>query len=131
MFSLFSTGVATASKGNSITEGIGLGRSTPIVEDIVVDKAYIVPDREAIDCVFDLVEHEGLVLGGSSGINIAGAMRLARDLGPGKTIVTVLCDYGTRYQSKLFNPEFLAEHDLPVPHWLERVPDIDVPYVRA
>jgi cysteine synthase A len=84
-----------------------------------------------VTCVFDLVQHEGLVLGGSSGINVAGAMRLARDLGPGKTIVTVLCDYGTRYQSKLFNPEFLRSHRLPVPAWLEARPGFDVPYVRA
>ena len=128
MFSLFSTGEAKASPGSSITEGIGLGRSTPIVGDIAVDYPYIVPDREAVECVFDLVQHEGLVLGGSTGINIAGAIRLARDLGPGKTIVTVLCDLGTRYQSKLFNPAFLREHNLPTPPWLDGAADIEVPF---
>ena len=91
MFSLFSTGTATASPGNSIAEGIGLGRSTPIVEDITVEKPYIIPDREALPVLFDLAEHEGLLLGGSSGVNVAGAIRLARDLGPGHTIVTMLC----------------------------------------
>ena len=131
MYSLFTTGEAVASPGNSITEGIGLGRKTPIVADIEVDLPYIVPDREAIPLLFDLVEHEGLVLGGSSAINVAGAIRLARDLGPGHTIVTVLCDLGTRYQSKLFNPEFLRSKDLPVPEWLEASADVDVPLVRA
>jgi cysteine synthase len=131
MFSLFSTGVAKASEGNSITEGIGLGRSTPIVGDVAVERPYIITDTEALTAVFDLVQHEGLVLGGSSGINVAGAIRLARDIGPGKTIVTVLCDNGNRYQSKLFNPAFLREHRLPVPHWLEAKPGFDVPYVRA
>ena len=119
MFNLFSTGKAEATKGNSITEGIGLGRVTPIVDDITVERPYLIPDREAMPLVFDLIEHEGLVLGGSSGVNVAGAIRLARDLGPGHTIVTVLCDLGTRYQSKLFNPAFLREHDLPVPPWLD------------
>ncbi|SDB14812.1 cysteine synthase A [Bauldia litoralis] len=131
MFSLFTTGEAKASPGNSITEGIGLGRSTPIVGDIIVDKSYIVPDTEALPVVFDLIQHEGLVLGGSSGINVAGAIRLAKDLGPGHTIVTILCDLGTRYQSKLFNPEFLRSKDLPVPEWLESQPDIVVPFENA
>ena len=131
MYSLFTNGEAKASPGNSITEGIGLGRITPIVEDIDVDMPYIVPDSEAIPLLFDLVEHEGLVLGGSSAINVAGAIRLARDLGPGHTIVTVLCDLGTRYQSKLFNPDFLRSKDLPVPEWLEAEADVDVPLVRA
>ncbi len=94
------------SQGNSITEGIGQGRITANLEGVEVDRAYQIPDSEALPYVFDLLEHEGLCLGGSSGINIAGAVRLARDLGPGKTIVTVLCDYGNRYQSKLFNPGF-------------------------
>ncbi len=120
MYDLFTRGEAKASEGGSITEGIGLGRVTPIIADITVDKAYLIPDEEAVPIVFDLVEHEGLCLGGSSGINVAGAIRLARDLGPGHTIVTVLCDYGTRYQSKLFNPEFLRSKGLPVPAWLER-----------
>ena len=131
MFSLFTTGKAVFSKGNSITEGIGLGRSTPIVEDIKVDEAWIIPDSEAVPCIFDLIEDEGLVLGGSTGINVAGAIRLARKLGPGHTIVTVLCDLGTRYQSKLFNPDFLRDHGLPTPPWLEPKPDIPLPLVRA
>ena len=129
MYNLFTSGTATATKGNSITEGIGLGRSTPIVGDIRVDKAYVIPDSEAVPVIFDLAEHEGLVLGGSSGVNVAGAIRLARDLGPGHTIVTILADYGTRYQSKLFNPEFLHAHKLPVPPWLERGTTIPVPMV--
>ena len=107
------------SEGGSITEGIGLGRVTPIIEDIAIDKPYQIPDEEALPIVFDLLENEGLCLGGSSGINVAGAMRLAKELGSGHTIVTILCDYGTRYQSKLFNPNFLREKGLPVPHWLD------------
>ena len=113
------------SSGNSITEGIGQGRITANLRDLAVDRAYQIPDSEALPYVFDLLEHEGLCLGGSSGINVAGAVRLARDLGPGKTIVTVLCDYGNRYQSKLFNPEFLRSKNLPVPHWLEAKAPID------
>ncbi len=128
MFSLFSTGAAKPSDGNSIAEGIGLGRATPIVEDVAVDKPYIVPDSEALPVLFDLAEHEGLLLGGSSGINVAGAIRLARDLGPGHTIVTVLCDHGTRYQSKLYNPDFLRERGLPVPAWLEGQSELAVPF---
>ena len=120
MYDLFTRGEAKASEGGSITEGIGLGRVTPIIADITVDKAYLIPDEEAVPIVFDLLEHEGLCLGGSSGINVAGAIRFARDLGPGHTIVTVLADYGTRYQSKLFNPAFLRAKNLPVPAWLER-----------
>ena len=99
-------------EGGSITEGIGLGRVTPIIEDLKVDKAYLIPDEEAIPIIFDLLEHEGLCLGGSSGINVAGAIRLAKDLGPGHTIVTILADYGTRYQSKLFNPAFPALQEI-------------------
>ncbi len=128
MYNLFATGKATASKGNSVTEGIGLGRVTPIIEDIAVDRPYLIPDTEALPAVFDMVEHEGLVLGGSSGVNIAGAIRLARDLGPGHTIVTILADNGARYQSKLFNPAFLRERNLPVPGWLERKAEITVPF---
>ena len=120
MYSLFKDGQAKPSPGDSITEGIGLGRSTPIVADVRVDKPYLIPDEEAIPIVFDLLEHEGLCLGGSSGINVAGAIRLAKELGPGKTIVTILCDFGSRYQSKLFNPDFLRSKNLPVPEWLER-----------
>ena len=120
MYDLFTRGEAKASEGGSITEGIGLGRVTPIIEDIEVDKAYLIPDEEAVPIVFGLLEEEGLCLGGSSGINIAGAVRLAKELGPGHTVVTVLADYGTRYQSKLFNPQFLRSKNLPVPGWLER-----------
>ena len=107
------------SEGSSITEGIGQGRITKNLEGAVVDKAYQIPDEEAIPIVFDLLEHEGLCLGGSSGINVAGAIRLATDMGPGHTIVTILADFGSRYQSKLFNPEFLRSKNLPVPGWLE------------
>jgi cysteine synthase A len=128
MFSLFTTGEAKASPGTSITEGIGLNRSTPIVGPVKVDKAYVIPDSEAVPAVFDLAEHEGLLLGGSSGVNIAGAIRLARDLGRGKTIVTILADGGTRYQSKLFNPEFLRAHNLPAPPWLGKRADIRAPF---
>jgi cysteine synthase A len=110
------------SEGNSITEGIGQGRITENLKGFTPDYAYQIPDEEALPYVFDLLSEEGLCLGGSSGINIAGAVRLARDLGPGHTIVTILCDYGNRYQSKLFNPEFLAEKGLPVPTWLDRAP---------
>ena len=118
MFSYYSGG-ELASEGASITEGIGQGRVTANLEGLKIDHAYQIADAEAVEHVFHLVEHEGLCLGGSSGVNIAGAVRLARDLGPGKTIVTILCDYGARYQSKLFNPAFLAEHQLPVPAWLQ------------
>jgi len=118
MYSHFAHG-EIKSEGGSITEGIGLGRVTPIIEDITIDKPYQIPDEEALNIVFDLLEHEGLCLGGSSGINVAGAVRLAKDLGAGHTIVTVLADSGTRYQSKLFNPAFLREKGLPTPKWLE------------
>ena len=113
------------SAGNSITEGIGQGRITANLEGVEVDHAFQIPDSEALPYLFDLLEHEGLCLGGSSAINIAGAVRLARELGPGKTIVTVLCDYGNRYQSKLFNPAFLRSKGLPVPHWLEEHQQVD------
>jgi len=106
------------SEGSSITEGIGQGRITANLEGATIDKAYQIPDSEALEIVFNLLSEEGLCLGGSSGINVAGAIRLAKELGPGHTIVTVLCDYGTRYQSRLFNPEFLREKGLPVPSWL-------------
>ena len=113
------------SEGNSITEGIGQGRITANLEGVEVDRAYQIPDSEALPYVFDLLEHEGLCLGGSSGINVAGAVRLARDLGPGKTIVTILCDFGNRYQSKLFSPQFLSAKGLPVPHWLQTSQTVD------
>ncbi len=117
LYSYYTTGELKA-EGASITEGIGQGRITANLEGLVVDHAYRIEDDEMLRIVFDLAAHEGLVLGGSSGVNIAGAMRLARELGPGHTIVTILCDYGSRYQSKLFNPAFLSERGLPVPDWL-------------
>ena len=125
LYNYFANG-ELASNGNSITEGIGQGRITANLSDLEIDMPYQIPDSEALPYLFDLVEHEGLCLGGSSGINIAGAVRMARELGPGKTIVTVLCDYGNRYQSKLYNPDFLRSRDLPVPAWLGRPPSIDV-----
>ena len=130
MYNLFAHGEVKATEGGSITEGIGLGRKTPIVADIKVDKSYLIPDEEAVPILFDLLEHEGLCLGGSSGINIAGAIRFAKELGPGHTIVTVLADSGTRYQSKLFNPAFLRSKNLPVPKWLERKSGIPIPFER-
>jgi len=130
MYNLFAHGEAKATEGGSITEGIGLGRVTRIIENIKVDRPYLIPDAEAVPLIFDLLEHEGLCLGGSSGINVAGAIRLAKDMGPGHTIVTMLCDYGTRYQSKLFNPEFLRSKKLPVPPWLERRSNITIPFAR-
>ena len=107
-----------ASSGSSISEGIGQGRITQNIEGMKVDAPYCIPDVEWLPVAFDLLEQEGLCVGGSSGINVAGAIRLAHDLGPGKTIVTILCDSGTRYQSKLFNPEFLASKGLPTPPWM-------------
>jgi len=117
MYSWFKRGELKA-EGNSITEGIGLGRVTKNVEGALVDDAYQIPDNEALPLVFDLLKDEGLCVGGSSGINVAGAIRLARELGPGHTVVTILADSGTRYQSKLFNPAFLKEKRLPCPDWL-------------
>ena len=131
MYELFKHGTAKSTPGDSITEGIGLGRVTPIIDDIKVEKAYLIPDEEAVPVIFDLLEHEGLCLGGSSGINVAGAIRLAKELGPGKTIVTVLADGGTRYQSKLFNPEFLRSKKLPVPEWLEKKSNIEIPFEKT
>ena len=119
LFNYYTSG-ELRSEGSSITEGIGQSRITANLEGFTPDTSFQIPDEEAISIVFDLLEYEGLCLGPSSGVNIAGAVRLARQMGPGKTIVTVLCDYGTRYQSKLFNPEFLRSHGLPVPSWLER-----------
>lgn len=107
------------SEGGSISEGIGQGRITANLEGLKIDRAYRISDEEMLLAIYDLLEFEGLVMGGSTGINVAGAIRLARDLGPGHTIVTVLCDHGQRYQSKIFNPEFLREKGLPVPSWLE------------
>ncbi|MDH3689560.1 MAG: cysteine synthase A [Gammaproteobacteria bacterium] len=119
MYQYFKSG-ELKSEGSSITEGIGQGRVTKNLEHAPIDDAYQIPDEEALPICFDLLEHEGLCLGGSSGINVAGAMRLAKDLGPGKTIVTLLCDSGTRYLSKLYNPVFLREKNLPAPAWLEK-----------
>ncbi len=119
LHSFYTTGELN-SPGSSITEGIGQGRITANLEGLTPDFSYRIPDAEALPIVFDLLAQEGLCLGGSSGVNIAGAMHLARDLGPGYTIVTILCDYGTRYQSKLYNPEFLKEKGLPVPSWLDQ-----------
>ena len=117
LYSYYKTGDLKAA-GSSITEGIGQGRITRNIEDMPVDHAYQIPDSEALPVIFDLLKHEGLCLGGSSGINVAGAIRLARELGPGNTIVTVLADYGSRYQSKLFNPDFLRSKNLPAPDWM-------------
>ncbi|MBY5547247.1 cysteine synthase A [Rhizobium leguminosarum] len=119
---------ALKSEGSSITEGIGQGRITANLEGFTPDYAYRIPDAEALPYLFDLVENEGLCLGGSTAINIAGAVNLARDLGAGHTVVTILCDYGNRYQSKLFNPDFLTSKGLPVPGWMAKSPDIHVPY---
>jgi cysteine synthase A len=129
MYELFKHGKAKSTPGDSITEGIGLGRVTSIIETAKVDDAFLIPDEEAVSIIYELLEHEGLCLGGSTGINVAGAIRLAKQLGPGKTIVTVLCDSGNRYQSKLFNPEFMRAKKLPVPEWLEKRTTIDVPFV--
>ena len=118
LYSYFTTG-ELKSEGSSITEGIGQGRITGNLEGLDVDEPFQIPDAEAVPICFQLLEEEGLCLGGSSGINVAGAIRLARKMGPGHTIVTLLCDYGTRYQSKLFNPEFLKKKGLPIPGWLE------------
>ena len=117
LYSYYTTG-ALKSEGSSITEGIGQGRVTKNIEGAIVDRAYLIPDEESVSACFQLLQEEGLCMGGSTGVNVAGAIRLARELGPGKTIVTLLCDYGTRYQSKLFNPEFLRSKGLPVPKWL-------------
>ena len=119
LHSFYTTG-ELKSEGSSITEGIGQGRITANLEGFTPDASYRIPDSEALPIVFDLLAGEGLCVGGSSGINVAGAIRMAQEMGPGHTIVTVLCDYGNRYQSKLFNPEFLRAKGLPVPDWLDR-----------
>jgi cysteine synthase A len=118
-------------EGSSVTEGIGQSRVTGNLQDAPIDDAFQIPDEEALPIIFDLLEKEGLCLGGSTGINVAGAVRMARAMGPGHTIVTVLADYGTRYQSKLFNPEFLKSKNLPLPEWLATPrPPISVPYEK-
>jgi len=118
LYSFYKDGVLET-EGGSVTEGIGQGRVTDNLKDIVVDRAYRIDDADALNILFDLTAHEGMCLGGSSGINIAGAMAMAKDMGPGHTIVTMLCDYGARYQSKIYNPEFLRQKGLPVPNWME------------
>ena len=130
LYSYYTEGVLKA-EGSSITEGIGQGRITANLEGFSPDFSWQIPDEEALPIIFDLVQEEGMCLGGSTGINIAGAIRLAKELGPGRTIVTILCDYGTRYQSKLFNPEFLRTKNLPVPFWMDRTPEIAVPYEKV
>jgi cysteine synthase len=119
------------SHGSSITEGIGQNRVTANLEGAPIDDAYEISDQEMLPILFDLLEREGLCMGGSTGVNVAGAIRMAKEMGPGHTIVTILADYGTRYQSKLFNPEFLRSRNLPVPHWLaEKRTPFAVPFVR-
>ncbi len=123
LYSYYTTG-ELKSEGSSITEGIGQGRITANLAGFTVDDAFQIPDSEAIPMAFDLLQHEGLCMGGSTGVNVAGAIRLAKQMGQGHTIVTILCDYGTRYASKLFNPEFLRAKNLPVPKWLEGGADV-------
>ena len=130
LYNYYTNGVLKA-EGSSITEGIGQGRITKNLEDAPIDLAYQIRDEEAVPVIFDLLEHEGLCMGGSTGINVAGAIRLAKEMGPGHIIVTILADYGTRYQSKLFNPDFLRQKGLPVPNWLERRSSIKVPYEKV
>ncbi len=130
LFSWYTTGELKAS-GSSITEGIGQGRVTENLKGVEVDVAYRIADDEALRIVFELAEAEGLLLGGSSGVNVAGAVRLARDMGPGHTIVTPLCDSGVRYAAKMFNPDFLRSKDLPVPAWMEKKSAIRPPYEKA
>ena len=130
LHSFYTEGVLKA-EGSSITEGIGQGRITANLDGFSPDFSWQVPDEEALPIIFDLVQEEGMCLGGSTGINIAGAIRLAREFGPGHTIVTILADYGTRYQSKLFNPDFLREKNLPAPSWMDRTPEIAVPYEKV
>lgn len=130
LYSYYTTGELKA-EGSSITEGIGQGRITANLDGFSPDFSFQIPDEEALPIVFNLIQEEGICVGGSTGINIAGAMRLARELGPGHTIVTVLADFGTRYQSKLFNPDFLRSKNLPVPDWMESEPNIAVPFEVA
>lgn len=128
LYNYYTKGELVMSEGSSINEGIGQIRITKNLEGLAPDFNYNIHDAEALPVVFDIMEKEGLCLGGSSGVNVAGAMRMARDMGPGHTIVTILCDYGTRYQSKLYNPAFLKEKGLPVPSWLDR-PAVTLPQV--
>lgn len=126
LYNFFEHGELKMTDGGSINEGIGQVRITKNLEGLTPDYQYNISDAEALPVVFDMLQHEGLCLGGSSGVNVAGAMRMARDMGPGHTIVTILCDYGTRYQSKLYDPDFLRSKDLPVPGWLD-APKADLP----
>ncbi|AEH88995.1 cysteine synthase A [Mesorhizobium opportunistum] len=130
LYSFYTSG-ELKSEGSSITEGIGQGRITANLDGFTPDFSFQIKDEDALPIVFDLIQEEGLCVGGSTGINIAGAIRLARELGPGHTIVTILCDYGTRYQSKLFNPEFLREKNLPIPGWMELQSKISVPFEKV
>ena len=130
LHSFYTTG-ELASSGGSITEGIGQGRITANLEGLTPDMSYNIPDAEALPIVFDLLQNEGLCLGSSSGVNVAGAKRMAREMGPGHTIVTILCDYGTRYQSKLFNVDFLKSKGLPIPAWLEENPSVPAVFEEA
>jgi cysteine synthase A len=130
LYSFYTEGVLKAD-GSSITEGIGQGRITANLDGFTPDFSWQISDEEALPIVFDLMQEEGLCMGGSTGINIAGAIRMAKELGPGHTIVTILCDYGTRYQSKLFNPEFLRSKNLPVPGWMDERSSIVVPYEQV
>ncbi|MGJ5180411.1 cysteine synthase A [Bradyrhizobium oligotrophicum] len=129
MYEWFKNGVVKSTPGDSITEGIGIGRVTPVIETAKVDTAFLVSDEDAVNTIYDLLQHEGLCLGGSTGVNVAGAVQLAKQLGPGHTIVTILCDSGNRYQSKLYNPDFMRSKNLPVPAWLERRSGIKPPFV--
>ncbi len=122
LYNFYTNGELTMSEGGSINEGIGQVRITKNLEGLTPDFSYNIHDSDALPVVFDILKYEGLCLGGSSGVNVAGAMRMARDMGPGHTIVTILCDFGTRYQSKLYNPAFLREKGLPIPDWLDAEP---------
>ncbi len=128
LYSYYTTG-EHKSEGSSIAEGIGQVRITGNLVDAPIDMAFNIPDSEAVPIVYDLLLQEGLCMGLSTGINIAGAIRMAREMGPGHTIVTMLCDYGSRYQTKLFNPEFMRSKELPIPHWLERQSEIEIPFI--
>ena len=126
-----STAKPNRRRANRSPKASGLAASRPIIETAKVDDAFLIPDEEAVTVIYELLEHEGLCLGGSTGINVAGAIRLAKQLGPGHTIVTILCDSGNRYQSKLFNPDFMRSKNLPVPEWLEKRSKIDLPFEKV
>jgi cysteine synthase A len=130
LFNYYTSG-ELKSEGSSITEGIGQGRITGNLEGLTVDEAFLIPDAESVSTLWSLIEHEGLALGTSTGVNVAGAIRLAKKLGPGKTIVTILCDPATRYQSRLFNPDFLRSKNLPLPPWLANPVRIEPPFEKV